>query len=252
MTDPFRGTYKCDSCGETYNDATSLDPGSRWRWNGKTWEHKCPDAHPQAGHFQAALVQEAEASIDLDNMTHVLFAPCHCGQTHGAEVFGPNTFPPQEPVEAPSDGNQFGKAIRTARRAKDLTQSDLAETIGVDFTYISKIENNRLPYPPADDTIRLIAETLDLNAETLLIASGRTMDVTYGQWAEAQARIKDLEARLRNTQKANGELVLMTIQEIARTTRTKRAAELDTAIIRVLEKRVRELEEGGSHEAETR
>jgi hypothetical protein len=28
----------------------SVNPA--WRWNGREWEHRCPGAHAQAGHFK--------------------------------------------------------------------------------------------------------------------------------------------------------------------------------------------------------
>lgn len=37
----------------------------------------------------------------------------------------------------------FGQKIRRLRKTRRITQTELAESIGVDFTYISKIENNR-------------------------------------------------------------------------------------------------------------
>lgn len=37
----------------------------------------------------------------------------------------------------------FGQTVKKLRKAKKLTQLELAERIGVDFTYISKIENDR-------------------------------------------------------------------------------------------------------------
>ena len=39
------------------------------------------------------------------------------------------------------DQVEFGKRVRKARRAKELTQSILAELLGVDRTHITKIEN---------------------------------------------------------------------------------------------------------------
>ena len=46
----------------------------------------------------------------------------------------------------------FGQLLRELRRAKGVNQRDLASKVGVDFSYISKLENDRLP-PPAADTV---------------------------------------------------------------------------------------------------
>ena len=42
-----------------------------------------------------------------------------------------------------------------------ITQRELAARIGVDFTYVSKIEHNALAYPPSEATIRAIARELE-------------------------------------------------------------------------------------------
>ena len=39
----------------------------------------------------------------------------------------------------------FGQALKEIRRGKDVTQRELATAVGVDFSYISKIENDRMP-----------------------------------------------------------------------------------------------------------
>lgn len=66
----------------------------------------------------------------------------------------------------------FGAALRTRRRAAGLTQRDLAERARLDFTYISKLENNRLP-PPAADTVVLLCRILDTPPEELLVLTGK-------------------------------------------------------------------------------
>ena len=39
----------------------------------------------------------------------------------------------------------FGQKLRELREENDLTQSKLAKQIGVDFTYLSRIENGYIP-----------------------------------------------------------------------------------------------------------
>jgi transcriptional regulator with XRE-family HTH domain len=68
--------------------------------------------------------------------------------------------------------NSFGTALRKRRRAAELSQRELARRIGVDFSYISKIENGRLP-PPAADTIVKICGVLDIEPEELLALTGK-------------------------------------------------------------------------------
>ncbi len=61
----------------------------------------------------------------------------------------------------------FGQTLKNLRRSKGITQRELASAVGVDFSYISKVENNRMP-PPAADTIVKICETLGIPPDKLL------------------------------------------------------------------------------------
>lgn len=61
----------------------------------------------------------------------------------------------------------FGKKLQELRRSKGLSQRELAERVGVDFSYISKVENDRLP-PPAAETIESICRELDVAPDELM------------------------------------------------------------------------------------
>ncbi len=56
----------------------------------------------------------------------------------------------------------FGNLIRQARKDKEYSQRELAKLIGVDFTYLSKLENDHAGYPPSEDVIEALARHLDL------------------------------------------------------------------------------------------
>ena len=62
----------------------------------------------------------------------------------------------------------FGKRLRQARKKQGLTLRRLAEEAGVSFTYLSKIENERVPYTPAAETIRNLARILKVDSMELL------------------------------------------------------------------------------------
>lgn len=68
--------------------------------------------------------------------------------------------------------NLFGTALRSLRRAAGLTQRELADGSGLDFSYISKIENGRLS-PPAADTIMVLCRVLKVQPEDLLALTGK-------------------------------------------------------------------------------
>ena len=113
----------------------------------------------------------------------------------------------------------FGEKLRELRRQAGLTQRDLAEKVGLDFSYISKVENDRNP-PPAADTIVKICEALEMPAESLLALKGQIpSDVAEGissnvvaqqflrethrlglsekEWQYLRAEVKRLRARRR-------------------------------------------------------
>jgi len=66
----------------------------------------------------------------------------------------------------------FGQILKEIRRSRNISQRDLAAKAGVDFTYISKLENDRMP-PPAAETIIKLAEILETPQEILLATSGK-------------------------------------------------------------------------------
>lgn len=68
----------------------------------------------------------------------------------------------------------FGKIIRKARKQKEYSQKQLASMVLLDYTYLSKLENDRAEYPPSEDTIKRLAKHLDLpNVEQLTYLAGR-------------------------------------------------------------------------------
>ncbi len=67
----------------------------------------------------------------------------------------------------------LGNKIRDLRLKKGITQQQLATSTGVDNSYISKIEKDRLPYPPSAETLRLIAKALETDALELFSLAER-------------------------------------------------------------------------------
>ncbi|MGC4033252.1 MAG: helix-turn-helix transcriptional regulator [Tepidisphaeraceae bacterium] len=65
----------------------------------------------------------------------------------------------------------FGQRVRELRTAKSLTQRELADRIGINFTYLSKIENDKLEQDqsPKEETIKKLAEVLGGDQDELLL-----------------------------------------------------------------------------------
>ncbi len=74
--------------------------------------------------------------------------------------------------DADVDGLAFARRIHELRRASGLTQRQVAEKLGIDFTYLSKLENNR-GEPPGELTIRKLARLLKTDEEGLLALAGK-------------------------------------------------------------------------------
>ena len=62
----------------------------------------------------------------------------------------------------------FGTRLKEARRERGLTQRQLSEAAGFDFTYLSKIENDRLNYTPSIKTLQALARVLGLDELTMM------------------------------------------------------------------------------------
>lgn len=66
----------------------------------------------------------------------------------------------------------FGSRIRQLRKAKDYSLRDFADMAGIDFTYLSKIENGKVE-PPSEEKIRVMADMLNVDPEELLGLAGK-------------------------------------------------------------------------------
>jgi transcriptional regulator with XRE-family HTH domain len=65
----------------------------------------------------------------------------------------------------------FGERVRELRKGKNLTLRELAAKLKVNFTYLSKIENQKLSFGeyPSEDLIRKLAKVLDGDVDELLL-----------------------------------------------------------------------------------
>ena len=66
----------------------------------------------------------------------------------------------------------FGAFIRRQRLAKGIGLREMAKMIGVNPTYLSKVERDEFA-PPAEDRVKSIAELLDLDPDELLARAGK-------------------------------------------------------------------------------
>lgn len=89
----------------------------------------------------------------------------------------------------------FGNVLREYRQTAGISQRELAKKVGLDFSYISKLENDRLP-PPAADTVVLIAKIFNVPAEELLALTGKipsNIQETISTSANAQSFLREVQ-----------------------------------------------------------
>jgi len=90
----------------------------------------------------------------------------------------------------------FGAMLRALRHQAGLSQRELAQRAGLDFSYISKVENGRLP-PPAADTIVLLCSILGVSADDLLAATHKLpteVEEHVSASAAAQAFLREAQS----------------------------------------------------------
>ncbi|MEQ9411357.1 MAG: helix-turn-helix domain-containing protein [Fuerstiella sp.] len=68
-----------------------------------------------------------------------------------------------------------GQRIREIRKQRNLTQRQLAQRVGINFTYLSRVENDRLDadQTPREETLQKIARALETDADELLLLARR-------------------------------------------------------------------------------
>jgi transcriptional regulator with XRE-family HTH domain len=72
----------------------------------------------------------------------------------------------------------IGQRIREIRKTRNLTQRELADRVGINFTYLSRVENDRLDdeQTPREETLQKIARALDADPDELLLLARRIPD----------------------------------------------------------------------------
>ena len=90
----------------------------------------------------------------------------------------------------------FGSRIRQLRTDKGISLRDFADIVGIDFTYLSKIENGKVD-PPSEDKIKVMASKLGVESEVLLDLAGK---ISSEQIRKAVASNPDVGVLLRKLQ----------------------------------------------------
>ena len=94
---------------------------------------------------------------------------------------------------------KFGEKLRQLRQKREMTLRELADKVGVNFSYLSKVENNKLEYTPSIDKIRALAKALEVDEIELLKLADKVPDEIAPLAGNANAmaflrRAKDIAA----------------------------------------------------------
>jgi HTH-type transcriptional regulator, competence development regulator len=98
------------------------------------------------------------------------------------------------------DPMTFGTRIRDLRQTRNLTLRDVAKKVQVTFTYLSKIENQKLSFGefPSNDLIIKLASALDSDPDELLLLAEKIPDAIRKrvlQRPDVFRKIADLDDR---------------------------------------------------------
>jgi transcriptional regulator with XRE-family HTH domain len=68
--------------------------------------------------------------------------------------------------------SEFAELLKVSRKEKRISQRKLGDLAGIDFTYISKMENGTQG-PPSEEVIRKIAEVLEMDPHKLILSANK-------------------------------------------------------------------------------
>jgi transcriptional regulator with XRE-family HTH domain len=102
----------------------------------------------------------------------------------------------------------FGSRIRQLRVDRGLSLRDFANAVGIDFTYLSKIENGKVE-PPSEEKIRLMAHQLDKDAEELLGLAGKFSPDQMRKAVEDEPNVGRLLRRIQSRELSSDQIKQM-------------------------------------------
>ncbi|MEA5509056.1 helix-turn-helix transcriptional regulator [Crocosphaera sp. UHCC 0190] len=94
----------------------------------------------------------------------------------------------------------FGQIIRQARKEQEYSQRELAKIVGVNYTYLSKLENDHAGYPPSEEVIEALGKNLNLDVQELTTLAGRIKPEDEQVFRELVQQYQEMPAFLRRMQ----------------------------------------------------
>lgn len=100
-------------------------------------------------------------------------------------------MPSTDPDHTPLDPDAFPERFRTLRKARGLSQADLAEAVGVHFTQVSRYE--RGDSRPNAATVTKLARHLDTTVDYLMNGTADEIAADAGLERELIARLRQVQ-----------------------------------------------------------
>ena len=123
-------------------------------------------------------------------------------------------MPIRRPESQAERAHAFGARVRSARRAKKLTQRQVAERIPMSPGNLSRLENGEHG-PPADEVITKLAAILDIDVAELFKLAGRDV----GGVASFEGQVLSELQQLRREMRAGFERLDAAIAALSKPTR---------------------------------
>ena len=93
-------------------------------------------------------------------------------------------------------GDSFGEFLRRLRKQKKKTQRVLAREVGVDYTYLSKVENDQPGFSTlSEGTLARLAEALGTDPDEMITRAGKVPSDVKRMLVDDFSLIKEIRAR---------------------------------------------------------
>ena len=93
-------------------------------------------------------------------------------------------------------GKSFGKFLRRLRKQNKKTQRDLAREVGVNFTYLSKVENDAPGFSTVSEgTLMRLAGALDVDPDEMITRAGKVPSDVQRMLVDDFSLIKEIRNR---------------------------------------------------------
>jgi HTH-type transcriptional regulator, competence development regulator len=93
----------------------------------------------------------------------------------------------------------FGKYLRRKRKEKQMSQRTLAEETGVDFSYLSKVENDVPGFASVSEpTLTKLAAALEVDSDEMITRAGKIPSDVKRMLVDDFSLVKEIRQRKRS------------------------------------------------------